>query len=222
MQSKMRLFFIKELEYKDSSRLKKCRYSTWMFLYDSIRKNLKAVGRNLNLLKCFHTQHFRNCCSTALKLLPDTHHGCVLIPGIYNRSLVFSNPLFLPPFLTRKWTDKTLAGALFQYKTCSDFFPGKQHCFHSYQLRMSLGKLFSQYITLTMPISVFFCLFSSFLKFLFFSLSSWPSLFFAYLPPPISYEYKKPIFLGIEPHHPHCPLAKKHLILFLHGQEYFL
>lgn len=111
------------------------------------------------------TQHFRNCCSTALKLLPDTHHGCVLIPGIYNRSLVFSNRFLLPPFLRRKWTDKTWAGAFFQYKNCSDFFPGQRHRFHSYQLGMALGKLFSQCITLTMSISVFF-LFSSFLKFL--------------------------------------------------------
>lgn len=105
------------------------------------RKNLKVLGRNLNFLKFFYTQHFRNCCSAALKLLPDTHHGCVLIPGIYNRSLVFSDQFLLPPFLIRKLTDKTLDGAFFLYKNCNDFFPGQQHHFHSYQLKMTLWKI---------------------------------------------------------------------------------
>lgn len=142
----------------------------WVLYLDAFighyKKKSKSCDMNWNFLKCFHTQQFRNCCSAALKLVPDTHHGCVLIPGIYNRLLVFSNQLLLPPFLTRKWTDKSLAGAFFQYKNCNDFFPGQQHRFHSYQLKCPFGKLFSQYITLTMPISVFFCLSPSLNSFL--------------------------------------------------------
>lgn len=58
---------------------------------DEQKKNQKPVGRNLIFPKFFHTQHLRNCNSAALELLPDTHHSCLLIPGIYNRSLVFSD-----------------------------------------------------------------------------------------------------------------------------------
>lgn len=94
MQTKMWQFHIKKQHMKSLADQENAgtvpMYFT-AFYWTVQAKSLKPVGRNLIFPKFFHTQHLRNCHSAALELLPDTHHGCLLIPGIYNRSLVFSD-----------------------------------------------------------------------------------------------------------------------------------